>query len=137
MKSFSRVLSIAALGALSLNAQVETARITGTVRDSSGAVIPTTLVTFTNLETNVSSQARTSDTGRYESFPLRIGSYRVTAEQEGFKRASREGVVLQIQQTAVLDFVLEIGALSAEVTVADAPPADAQRGHPGAGDRQP
>lgn len=100
-----------------LFAQVDTARIIGTVKDPSGAVIAGARISFTNVETNVSAETRTDGTGRYESFPLHIGKYRVSAELDGFKRAIRDGIVLQIQQTAVVDMVMELGTISQEVSV--------------------
>ena len=103
-------------------AQVETARISGVIVDSTGAVIPGAAVIFVHVATNT-RYATTSDAGgRYLSVPLRIGEYRVEVESEGFKRAIRSGVVLQVQQTAVLDIALELGAVSETVDVtADAP----------------
>ncbi len=118
----ARILSLLVLGALTLGAQVDTARITGVVRDSSGAVVGGVNVVFTNVETNVSAQARTDDTGRYESLPLHIGKYRVAAELPGFRRAIREGIVLQIQQTAVVDFTLEVGAVTTDIVVLGSAP---------------
>ena len=105
-----------------LHGQVETARIIGTVSDQSGAVIPGANITITNVQTNISYETETGGDGRYESIPLRIGEYRVAAAMAGFRRAVRSGIVLQIQQTAVVDVVLQIGQLSEEVTVSSAPP---------------
>ncbi|MEP7367668.1 MAG: TonB-dependent receptor [Acidobacteriota bacterium] len=102
--------------------QVETARIIGTIQDQTGAVIPDAAVTFTNTGTNISLQTKSHANGNYESAPLRIGGYRVSVERSGFKRAVRDGIVLQIQQTAVIDIVLEVGQVSQEVEVTSAPP---------------
>jgi hypothetical protein len=101
-------------------AQVETARVIGTVKDQTGAVIPGAAVTLTNAGTGISSKATTRSDGSYESAPLHIGTYTVSVEAPGFKRIVREGVVLQIQQTAVVDFKLQVGQISQEVTVAAA-----------------
>ena len=122
MSTLQRILLIAALLAPVLPAQVETARIIGTVRDQSGGVIPGAAITFTNTGTNISYQTQSRGDGSYESVPLHIGTYRVTAERQGFKRVMREGVVLQIQQTAVLDLNMEVGAVTQDIVVsADAP----------------
>ncbi|MYG01524.1 MAG: carboxypeptidase regulatory-like domain-containing protein, partial [Acidobacteriia bacterium] len=80
--------------------QVESARIIGNVTDQSGAVMPGVAVTITNVDTNLSYQTETNSAGRYESVPLRIGPYRVAAEQAGFRRVLRDGIILQIQETA-------------------------------------
>ena len=110
------------LAALPLLAQVETARIAGTVTDSTGAVIPEVVVTLTEVGTNTRHQTRTNALGHYLSVPLKVGEYQVTAEAGGFKRAVRSGLILQIQETAVVDFRLEVGALTESVDVTgDAP----------------
>ena len=105
-----------------LRAQVDTARITGRVIDPTGAAIPEAKITITNPQTNFQYSTTTSLQGRYESIPLRIGKYRVEAERQGFKRVVRDGIILQIQETAVIDLELELGAVTQEVSVtADAP----------------
>jgi len=121
----SRVLGLFAVSVVSctlLLAQVETGRIIGTVRDRTGAVIPAAAVTIANVETNISNQTTTRADGTYESVPLRIGNYRVVVEQKGFKRSVREGVVLQIQQTAVVDMTMELGQVTQEILVTAAAP---------------
>jgi len=118
---FTLVL-VVALTAIVAFAQVETARITGTITDSSGAVIPGAEITFTHVATNTSFTMQSDAEGRYISPPLRIGEYQVTVEAPGFKRAVRTGIVLQINETAVLNVTLELGAVTEEVSVtADAP----------------
>ena len=103
-------------------AQTETARITGTINDGTGAVIPGATITFVHLGTNTNTSVSTNEVGRYVSIPLRIGEYRVEVEADGFKRAIRSGVVLQLNETALLDISLELGAVSEVVDVtADAP----------------
>lgn len=113
-------------------AQVETARITGTVTDRSDAVIPGATITITHVATSTSISARSDSEGRYVSGPLRIGEYRVEAEATGFKRAVRSGILLEIQQTALVDLKLDVGALTETVSVtSDAPllaTADAAQG---------
>jgi len=110
------LLAVVCIGGVAL-AQVETARVIGTVKDQSGAVVPGAAVTFTNTATGISLKTATRSDGSYESAPLRIGTYTVSVETPGFKRIVREGIVLQIQQTAVVDFALQVGQVSQEVTV--------------------
>jgi len=101
---------------------VETGRIIGTVRDQSGAVIPDAVVTLTHTLTNQSLEVTARGDGTFESPPLRIGEYRAVAAKEGFKRAVRTGITLQIQQTVVVDFALEVGAMSQEISISAAAP---------------
>lgn len=118
-----RSVAVASIFATSLMfAQVETARIVGTVKDQSGALVPGAQVTMTNTLTGLSYRTVSKPDGSYESAPLRIGSYRVAAEQAGFKRAVREGIVLQIQQTAEVDLTMEVGEVTQEVSITAAAP---------------
>jgi hypothetical protein len=103
-------------------AQVNTARIIGTIKDAAGAVVPGAKVAIVNTQTNRTFETVSRDDGTYESVPLPIGDYRVTAEQEGFRRSVREGIVLQIQQTVVVDLTLEVGQLAQEVSITAAAP---------------
>jgi len=112
----------ALLSATLLPAQVETARIIGTVRDQTGAVIAGAKVIITNTQTGVTYSTQSRETGIYESIPLRVGEYRVSAEAAGFKRAVLSGLVIQIQQTAVADLTLELGQVTEEVTVESTAP---------------
>ncbi len=79
-----KLFALLALPSLLL-AQVETARIIGSVKDQTGAVIPNANITFLNTATNISYETRAKADGAYESIPLRVGSYRVTATLDGFK----------------------------------------------------
>ena len=102
--------------------QVETARITGTVRDNTGAVLPNTEIMITHLTTNRQFVIHTDGTGNYLSVALPLGGYRVEAERPGFKHAARTGLTLQVQQTAVVDFNLEVGDVTERLVVtAEAP----------------
>ena len=124
-KTFKRItlsLCILALSTLVAFAQVETARITGTIADSTGAVIPAAKITFTHVSTNTTFQMESDAVGRYVSAPLRIGEHRMEVEAPGFKRAVRSGIILQVDQIATLDIVLELGAVTETIDVtADAP----------------
>lgn len=105
-----------------LSAQVETARINGTVTDPSGAAIPGAKITLIHQETGATRVVETQADGRYITLPLRIGHYRIEVESEGFKRSIRDGVILQIQETPTINFVLELGSITESVQVSsDAP----------------
>jgi protocatechuate 3,4-dioxygenase beta subunit len=73
-------------------AQFETATVVGTVRDSSGAIVPGAKVNLTNTQTGVSQERTTDANGNYEFFTVRIGSYIVTAEKTGFSIALVDNV---------------------------------------------
>jgi hypothetical protein len=100
-----------------LYAQVDTGTISGTVRDSTGAVIDGAKVTVTNEETSFKREGVTSESGNYTFSPLKIGEYTITVEQAGFNQQRRSGVQLNIQQQAVVDFTLTPGQVSNTVDV--------------------
>ena len=117
-----RVMTVGALCAFAAMAQIETALIQGTVSDSSGAVIPGATVRFVQVATNQTRETQTDARGFFRSVPLRIGEYRVEVESEGFKTAVRSGIILELEQTAVLDIALEVGSITEVIDVtADAP----------------
>ncbi len=120
MRSFRTVLRvlILALATASLAAaQSATGLIIGTVTDSSGAVIPGAQITITHTQTDRRVVVTTNDRGEYVSTPLGVGSYQVEATMPSFKRAVRSGITLEVQQTAVVNLVLEVGAVVETVDV--------------------
>ncbi|HYZ84708.1 MAG TPA: TonB-dependent receptor, partial [Bryobacteraceae bacterium] len=100
-----------------LYSQTSTSSISGTISDSTGAVIPGAKVTITQDQTNVSLNQTTTEAGLY-SFPaIPVGSYTVTVETTGFKKAVRTGVTLVVNTPTTLDIGLEIGESAETVTV--------------------
>ncbi|MBM3788326.1 MAG: carboxypeptidase regulatory-like domain-containing protein, partial [Acidobacteria bacterium] len=108
--------------ALWLPAQQDMGLITGIVTDSSGAAVPGARVTVVNPATNESRTVQTAEAGAYTVGPLRIGTYDVSVEQPGFKKAAWTGITVSAQDRVRADFKLEIGQLSETVSVtAEAP----------------
>ena len=98
-------------------AQAVTATIVGTVKDTSQAVIPGATVEATRVGTDVVRSTVTNDRGDFTLLSLQPGIYQVTAELPGFRRVVFERVELNVNQTARLDFVLEVGVLEDSVQV--------------------
>jgi hypothetical protein len=98
-------------------AQIDTGSIVGTVRDASGAVLPGVMVTATQQGTSATAMAVTSERGEYVLPNLRIGRYDIAAEISGFKRGVTRDVSLGVQQRLQVDFGLEVGDISEDVTV--------------------
>src|SRR6476619_1025410 len=97
-------------------AQRTTGSISGTVMDTTGAVLPGVAVTAVCTETNLTRTAITDAQGGF-SFPELPGClYRVTAELAGFKTVAREAPVTA-NAVAKTDFRLEVGSVSETVTV--------------------
>ena len=100
-----------------LAAQQATALLTGTVKDSSGAVVSDAKVTLKNSDTNITRVSKSDKNGDFLFTSIPIGSYEVSVERQGFKRSVRRGITLEINQNARLDVVLEVGAASQVVEV--------------------
>jgi hypothetical protein len=110
------------LFAAPLAAQTNLGRIVGTVRDTTGSVIPAAKVTVVNEGTNSSREFATLPTGDYEVANLVAGSYRVDVEIPGFKRFSRAGNALDAGRVIRVDATLELGQISEQVSVAAGAP---------------
>ncbi|MGH9900812.1 MAG: carboxypeptidase-like regulatory domain-containing protein, partial [Pyrinomonadaceae bacterium] len=102
-------------------AQTTKATILGTVTDEKGAAIPAATVTATNVETNISRQVVSDDSGLYRIPELAPGMYEVKIEHEGFVPEVRRGIDLSVGREAVIDATLKVGTVAAEVIVRDAP----------------
>src|SRR5215475_10321580 len=97
--------------------QGTTSRVTGTVVDTTGAVVPGATVNLTNEANNVSFTTQTSDSGSYAFDLIPAGVYKVSVEKTGFKKFVSTGNVVQINQPATVNISMEVGDVSAQVTV--------------------
>ena len=101
------------LGWSGARAQRDTSTIRGTVLDATGAVVPNAQITVTDERTEVLAFAtRTDELGRYTAPALKPSTYRVTAEIPGFKKAIHRGVVLEVNQTVVVNITLQLGQVT-------------------------
>jgi hypothetical protein len=112
------VLLVLIWGGLSIQGQTIFGRISGTVRDNQGAVVPNTSITVTNTATNLVRTTTTDEGGFYTVTNLPPGIYRILAEQKGFKKALQGDNVLAADARLTVDITLEPGELSETVTVA-------------------
>src|SRR5512133_1091560 len=111
----------ALIGALSLFGQA-TAQLGGEVLDHSGAAVPGAAVTVVNPATGTERKVVTGDTGDFTVPSLAPGEYTVTVSKPGFRQVKREGVRLEVNQTARLEFSMDLGAVSETVEVAGSAP---------------
>jgi hypothetical protein len=114
--AFCFSILIAASASLAI-AQTGTSNITGTVRDSTGAVVPGATVTATNEATNVSSSQTTTDSGVYAFSSLPVGNYTITVEKQGFKALQKTTNALEVGTPLTIDISLEVGSVEEKVTV--------------------
>ncbi len=97
--------------------------ITGTVTDTTGAVIPSATVTAHNNATGVETSRKTSSAGVYQISPLIVGSYSVTVTAPGFQTFQQDKIEIDQNQVFGLNAALKVGNQSTTVTVTEAPPA--------------
>ena len=119
---FIEVLGGIMLGAGLALAQVATGTISGTVRDSSGAVVAAATVTATNRDTGLVRTVTSGPDGHYQLSSLPVGIYDLRAEAVGFQTRVQQGLNLSVGAEAVMNFTMSVGAVQETVTVnADAP----------------
>src|SRR5947209_17727913 len=78
----------------SLFAQSDRGTVSGTVRDSTGAVIPGAKVTVTNTATNVVNSSVTNEVGEFTIPNVQVGTYAVEATKAGFRPAELKGLTV-------------------------------------------
>ena len=111
-----------------IGAQITTGTIVGTVMDTTGGVIPGISVTIRNTNTGLTRSLISDDFGNYSTPLLPIGVYDVTAELAGFKQTQISGIVLQVDQRARIDIIMEIGEQTESILVeAEAPMMSTER----------
>src|SRR5438132_2834712 len=118
----SRVLKLAfalvvITNASVLIAQVDRGSIVGVINDPSGANVSGAEVIIRNLATDQSVSVTTDSTGAYAANLLRIGSYSVTVEKQGFKRAVKPNVDVCVNQVLRVDLSLQVGGANEVVEV--------------------
>jgi hypothetical protein len=120
-RSLGRIISLfAALLILVLAARAGVGgRISGTVKDATGAVIPRATVSITNAETGVRQVLSTDDNGAFSFLNVQVGRYNLEAAADGFRPYQRTGIILDANSALTIDAVLEVGTRSDAVTVVD------------------
>ncbi len=106
------------LGAAAAAFAQDTATFTGTVRDTSGAVVVGAHVTVSNASIGVTRDTVSNNDGEWVTTALPIGAYDITIAATGFKKYSANGVVIRVGQKLRVDVNLEVGSVSSEVVVA-------------------
>ncbi len=120
---FDGIFALSLLLASALPASAQTfGQITGTVTDTSGAILVGASVTVTNTQTNAVRDAVTNTAGSYVFPTLLPGVYSVKVDLQGFQSKIRNGIELQVQQTARLDFSLDLGSVEVAVEVTGSAP---------------
>ena len=91
--------------------------ITGKISDPNGAIIPDATIVIKNVDTNIAMTLRTNEDGVYVAPLLIPGKYSIAVAGTGFKKSLREQVILNVGDRLTLDFKLEVGTESQQVTI--------------------
>lgn len=102
-------------------AQRSAVSINGVIRDTTGVVVPQASISLRNTETNVRRRTLTNAAGEHIILDIPPGTYVLNASKEGFRTINQPGFTLQVNQTTIVDFTLQVGTARQTVTV------DAQR----------
>jgi hypothetical protein len=102
---------------LSLYGQSTYGSITGSVADSSGAIITDAKVTLTNAGTGEKRTQSTGADGLFTFVNLFVGQYRIDVEKQGFKHFVRTAVTVEVQQDSHIAAALQVGEVSQVVEV--------------------
>jgi hypothetical protein len=103
-------------------AQFDTATVVGTVRDSSGAVLPRATVTLKNIATGITQNIQADEEGNFQFNNVKIGVYTVSAEASGFSRAVAENIQVTVGARQRVDLTMKAGAVSETVLITDTAP---------------
>lgn len=110
------VLLILALCVAAL-AQTETATISGTITDPSGAVLTDAQIKLTNVETGITATTKSNDAGLYIFYSVRPGHYRITVDKSGFRQMVLTDLTVNVQDTLSRNFAMRVGVVGESVTV--------------------
>jgi Carboxypeptidase regulatory-like domain/TonB dependent receptor-like, beta-barrel len=120
--SLLRLIVFAAMSAALALGQVATGNIRGTISDPSGGVLPNCTVTVVHTNTGLTREVNTNESGDFNVPSVPVGEYKVTAGVRGFQTKTLTGLVLQVDQTAIVPITLEPGAVTQTVEVTAAAP---------------
>jgi len=117
------VLAVCAiLNVCPLQAQVDTGSITGTITDTSGAVVGGAKVTLTSEDTGATLSTTAGGSGNYEFSPVRIGSYKIDVASKGFKTEIQSHITVDASARVLVNFKLQPGSVTETVEVTAAAP---------------
>src|SRR5215469_7725524 len=103
-------------------AQVDEGAITGTVQDSTGAVVPDAQVSLLNTDQGITLETKTSSSGGYTFSPVKIGNYEITVIAKGFTKTTQKNIKVSVAQVVQANITLKPGAATETVEVNTAPP---------------
>src|SRR6266849_3628504 len=122
MNRFPLSVTLVVLLAAPAFSQFEAGSVLGTVRDANNAVVRGAKITLTNNETGITAIATSDDNGNYEFPTVKVGLYKVTAEQPGFSTAVANDIRVNVSSRQRVDLQLAVGQVSQTVEVLSSAP---------------
>jgi Carboxypeptidase regulatory-like domain len=114
--AFAFLVTLLVAGSV-LSQSSSTGALTGTVKDSSGAVVPNVTVTATSVGTGQARTSTTDSNGTYKFGFLPPGGYNLKFEASGFNAAEIPSVTVVVTETDVFDEALQVGSQTQQVEV--------------------
>src|SRR5262245_39256669 len=112
------IVAIVALSVARLAAAQTSATLSGSIVDSSGALLPGVQITVRQLSTGFTRSTTTGGDGRFVVAGISAGPYELRAELSGFRPASRADIVVTVGEAVTLPPIrLEVGGVQEAVTV--------------------
>src|SRR5258708_35762621 len=111
-----RFLLLPTLSASLALSQAVSGTLLGTITDATGASVPNAIVTITEVNTGIVRSTKTSEAGNFNFGDLPPGTYSVTVELTGFKKALRTNVDVLVNSSVRVDLTLQPGNISETVT---------------------
>src|ERR1700756_2785362 len=102
-----------ALFCTTARAPYEDGSLIGTIHDATGAVVANATVTATNVNTGITTKVTTNDSGDYEVPSLRVGTYSIEAEAQGFAPAEATNISIAVGGRQHIDLTLTVGQANA------------------------
>ncbi|MFN2577674.1 MAG: carboxypeptidase regulatory-like domain-containing protein [Pyrinomonadaceae bacterium] len=117
IKSMSFAVLLLCLLGVTAFGQQTTGSLTGTISDQSGATVPGATVKAVNVATGAERTAESSSSGTFDLQALQPGTYTITVDAKGFKRAVSRDIIVSVASVAQVNIPLEVGQASETVTV--------------------
>ncbi len=102
--------------------QVDEGAISGTVQDTTGAVVPDAQVILVNKDQGITLETKTNSTGGYIFSPVRVGNYSITVTAKGFAKTTQNAVKVAVGTPITVNIQVKLGAATETVEVNTAPP---------------
>lgn len=112
-----RILIALLLVSVAALSQTHQGQITGVIRDTTGAVVPTAKVTATNVATGVAYKGEANEQGIYRLLALPPARYKLTTTMTGFKTSEQGPITLQVNDVVEIEITLQLGDATEKIQV--------------------